>query len=492
MNIGTVGTDSVLPNEEKSADIFSRVGYKIEEAVADLVDNSIDAHASQVLIRFVRSSQGIHSVIIADNGDGMNDEELLEAMRFGTRTTKDASALGKYGIGLKSASLSQAQTVTVLSRCAGTTIGRRWTVENIRKNWQCERLESSQSAQFMDASFGPVTHTGNGTVVVWDRLEHLRAGGGHVDKVLEKVRRSLSVELGIKFHRILSAGRVTIFIDDIEITEDEASLPVPVESLDPFGYSGSGHPKYPKALVIPIGRTEQLRLICHVWPPKSRDPGYKLGGGRVASRQGFYFYRNDRLIQAGGWNGLQADDSEPHMSLARVQIDLPPSLESSFKLDIGKSSIDPPSDFIVNLTAAGQYREFTQFLDDAEDAYRHQKKKESARFPLIPGAGMPRGVRAKIRTAFRETGVPAPAEIAFVWMRMEPDEVIRLDSAAQQIQFNRRYKTDLTQNIGHDGAIIKLLILLLFQDEMGKSFLTAPSRDRLARINQALLATFAA
>jgi hypothetical protein len=492
MTISSIGMEPVPPNEAKAADIFSRVGYKLEEAVADLVDNCIDAGAANVLIRFVRSTQGIHSLLVADDGHGMNEQSLLEAMRFGSEGNKGTTALGKYGIGLKSASLSQAQTVTVLSKRKNRSVGRRWTVENIREGWQCERLSPSQCTDFLGQDFSPVAMPEHGTIVIWERLEHLKAMSGNVDKVLEKSKRRLTVELGIKFHRILSRGSVAIHIDDIDLTEEEPSLAIPVFPLDPFEYVNTGSADYPKLLNIPIGKKASLELTCHIWPPNSNAAGYKLGGGKVASRQGFYFYRNDRLIQAGGWNGILADESEPHMSLARVAVDLPSELESVFKLDIGKSSIDPPADFHIGLTESGQHTQFRKFLIDAEAAYRGQKKKESAKFPFVLGAGVPKSVRTKVRNALQESGLPASREVRFVWSALDPDEVIQLEGNLQTIHLNRRYKSDLVAETGHEGALIKLLVLLLFQDDLGKSFLSGLGKERLRRINQALIGTFSA
>src|SRR5689334_21021348 len=89
--------ETLPPDEEKSGDIFSRLGYRIADAIADLIDNSVDAEASKVHIRFIRADDGIHSVVIADNGIGMSDGELKEAMRFGSRSTKSGRQLGKYG-----------------------------------------------------------------------------------------------------------------------------------------------------------------------------------------------------------------------------------------------------------------------------------------------------------------------------------------------------------------------------------------------------------
>src|SRR5262245_3423897 len=114
------GTETLEPDERQAGDIFARLGYKIWDAVADLVDNSVDAKATRVLVRFVTSAEGVHSVIIADNGRGMDAGELREAMRFGSKSAKNQKQLGKYGIGLKSASLSQADVVAVLSKKAGS------------------------------------------------------------------------------------------------------------------------------------------------------------------------------------------------------------------------------------------------------------------------------------------------------------------------------------------------------------------------------------
>src|SRR5262249_32109340 len=157
------------------ADIFSRLGYKISDAIADLVDNSVDEQARKVHIRFVRGTDGIHNVIIADNGNGMSDEELREAMRVGSRSSKSDKQLGKYGIGLKSASLSQAETVTVLTRQGKSVIGRRWTLENVRNNWSCDILQVSDVQRALNGTFGEFRITKSGTVIIWERLEHLKA-----------------------------------------------------------------------------------------------------------------------------------------------------------------------------------------------------------------------------------------------------------------------------------------------------------------------------
>ena len=132
-----------------------------------------------------------------------------------------------------------------------------------------------------------------------------------------------------------------------------------------------------------------LNMIAHIWPAKSEKPEYKLGGGRVAERQGFYFYRNNRLIQGGGWNKVRESDSEPHFSLARVLIDLPPSLDAAFGLTIQKSKVVPPSPFksLVKAAKAGNTT-FEDYIAAADETYRDSTVQDT-----------PEGHRAGSRTA---------------------------------------------------------------------------------------------
>jgi len=344
-------TESLPPDERKAGDIFSRLGYKLPDAVADLVDNSVDAKAKKVLIRFVRHATGIHSVIIADNGEGMSSSQLLKAMRFGSDTPKSDHQLGKYGIGLKSASLSQAECVTVLTRVGGSFSGCRWTLKNLKNKWTCEVLAEAGVKKALGGNFGHVQIKSSGTVVIWERLEHLRALPQNIDRVMEKAVNDLCIELGIRFHRFIEAKKLAIAIDQQFAGEGAPETSRLVTPLNPFFYPVSGHAAYPITLKLKIGGVG-VNVECHIWPPKSNSPGYKLGGGKVALRQGFYFYRNDRVIQAGGWNGLLADDGEPHQSLARVSVDLPAKLDSMFKLDVMKSHLDPSPQFLQALSAA--------------------------------------------------------------------------------------------------------------------------------------------
>jgi len=485
-------SESLPPDDQKAGEIFGRLGYRFADAVADLVDNSLDAGARNVHVRFVHSTSGIHSVVIADDGAGMNDGELKEAMRFGSKSVKSGSHLGKYGIGLKSASLSQADKVTVLSRRGRAACGRRWTLPNVKKNWSCDILNPTKVRAVLEAPVGQVRFRKSGTVVVWEELEHLKALPSNIEKVLDRTIRELQTELGIRFHRFLQTAKLTIGIDQQLGIEQPSDIPIFVSPLDPFGYDEEQSPnkKYPLTLSLLIGTTK-LNAECHIWPPKTNALNYKLGGGKVALRQGFYFYRNDRIIQAGGWNQLRVDDSEPHLSLARVKIDLPAALDSKFKLDVTKSRLDPAPEFTSAMDSARGKDgiDFHRYLLDAQGAYRKNKIQDGARFPVIPGSGLSAKARSAIESILREPGTRKPQKISFKWTNLDLDELVRVDLVGHAILLNSHFRNQIKEGQSKDASVLKITLMFLLQEEFGKAFLTKTSTEKLQRINQALIAS---
>lgn len=484
-------TEQLRPDDRKSALIFARLGYSVPEAIADLVDNSIDAKATRALVRIVRTDEKIQRVIIADNGEGMNDGTLLEAMRFGSRTEKGTRALGKYGIGLKAASLSQAKIVTVLSKHKGRYVGRRWTYENIGKGWVCEIIKSGGVAGVLADGIPPVNLRRSGTVVVWEDLEHLVATKARIEDTIQEALRELSNDIGLRFHRFIGAKRLKVFLDVQTIGEPPSTIRQEVVALDPFDYPESGREGYPKSFQVPLGGVGRLKIECHIWPPKSEEPGYKLGGGKVSARQGFYFYRNDRLIQAGGWNGSRDDDNEPHLSLARVKVDLPAAFDGLFKLDVRKSKVEPPPTFAPNVNAAeDRSGSFRQYVRDAQFAYRRQKKKDSALFSFLPGRGFPATARESVRRILWEKGTGRPHFVHFAWEELDPDVFVELDRERNRVVLNSLYRSRVLESkraSGADAPVIKLLFLLVLQDEFSRKNSSERYREWMNRINHAMV-----
>lgn len=486
LNFHGIGTEKLEPDSERVGDIFSRLGYAFEDAIADLVDNALDAEATRVHIRFVFSSGNVHSVIITNNGKGMNDEELKEAMRFGSRTSKSQLDLGKYGIGLKSASLSQADTVIVLSKSDGVYYGRRWTLENVKKDWTCELLDEQEFTKVFGCYFGEHKLEQSGTIVIWQRLAHLQVFPNTLERVIKKTIDNLKKELGIRFHRFLESKRLEISIDKHEVDENPTKVQVYILPLNPFAYNMSGAFGYPLTYNVNLDGIN-VNVECHIWPSNSKSDGYKLGGGKVSSRQGFYFYRNDRIIQAGGWNGMIADDSEPHLSLARVKIDLPPELDSLFKLDVTKSHIYPSPSFLNLLNnSSSNGVKFDQYLAQARECYR-KKVEVKPTFPYIPGDGFPSSTLKNIALLLKDNSSNAIKKISFRWTNLSDFEVFRLDTKGQIIHLNSKYKRKLVEGGSDDAPIVKLLLLFLCQDKLGMTITSEKAAKWLQKINVSLL-----
>lgn len=492
--IQTERTEVLRPDDSGSAEIYSRLGYKLSEAVADLVDNSIDAHAKNILIRFIRTDDQIRRVLIIDDGDGLSESVISEAMRIGSSQGKSKSSLGKYGIGLKSASLNQANSVSLLSISAGVGCGRKWTQENIKKGWVCDVLNGKEVEKYLKQGFGPLQLDESGTMVVWEDLQHLRTTAATIESTISQAVKSLINDLGLRFHRFIGDGRVSIYIDAQASGKPETPMRTKVPPLDPFSYKISGMEGYPKAFDIELPSFGKLKAEAHIWPAKSNETGYRLGGGKVSSRQGLYIYRNDRLIQAGGWNGCRDDESEPHLSLARVIVNLPPEFDSTFQLDVTKSRVEPPPDFANRVMSAERPdgSSFKKFLVDAQAIYRKQQKKDGGTFKHTPGAGVPKGLRDASKRILWQKGSTPLSPVEFKWRKLDPDIFVELDQEAQTIVLNSVYRSKVLKGqtaSATDASLIKVLLMFLLHDHMDRKASSEKYRDWIQKINLALVAT---
>ena len=146
--------------------------YPLEASIADLIDNSIDAHARNVLIRFMRTERKLVSLCIADDGRGMTGTEIRSAMQFAARRAYTHKDLGMFGVGLKTASLSQAGRLIVVSRASDhSAVGRQWTKAGIKKHdWRLDILAPSSAARILEHRWGLIGALREGTVVRWDQV----------------------------------------------------------------------------------------------------------------------------------------------------------------------------------------------------------------------------------------------------------------------------------------------------------------------------------
>ena len=480
----------VIPPDPKGVvDAFARIGYTLEQSVADVIDNAIDAEAKNVVVRFFLEDSSIRRIAIVNDGQGLKDSEIDAAMEFGRNNKKSGQSLGKYGMGLKTASFNQCKSVSLLSCTEKELAGRRWTTESIAAGWCCDELDKKEIESLLtrDWGLGDLRSMGRGTIVVWDNLNTQRLDRGHADIVSSKYLPRLQKHLGLVFHRFLSSGRFEIRVDTLDAKTGMAGPSNSIFPLDPFSYKRSGCDGYPSLFKVQMKGLPQLNLEAHIWPSNSNDVGYKLGGGRVSERQGFYFYRNSRLIQAGGWNGWRESDAEPHLSLARVKIDLSSAFDDVFKLNVQKSGIDVPAVFLDELeTTENDGKTILQYVQKANDVYRKGKSEKTAKSQVVPGAGVPNSVR-RVESEDIGSASKKATSIAVRWKKLPSKIVFSFDRETSTIWANSEFKPLISNNAG-SVRLFNTMLYLVLKDIVKLERLHETHIDEMDTINNELLA----
>jgi len=466
---------------------LSRIGYELPAAIADIIDNSIDAHATRVEVTFLRNDIEITAVTIADDGRGMDMAALKTGMQFAGRTEHDSGDLGTYGMGLKSASFSQSKTLTVISRQNGNVVASRWSVEAIDNDWRCEVLDPVKAGGVFDE----MCLRGQqpcGTLVVWERLDRLVVSqhADALDEYLSTALPRLEAHLGLTFHRFLESGALSIAII-VRHERRALALPRPVRPHNPFHYPNPGASGWPKALDCELPGLGSLSLNAHIWPAGSAADGFLLGSRKGVEFQGFYFYRNNRLIQAGGWNGVVKGDQDPELLLARVAVELPPE---GIDVNVQKSALQVTASQAQALLAASDGEvDLEDYLEAARAALRASKRSAKApgTAPAVPGAGIAMRVR---RAAHKRIANDKEAEeIGFLWEELDDGQVFDLDLTEMNIVLNREYRHEILDGSSAsaaDAPLVKLLLFQLYKDDFGRQRSSRKLREHIDLTNALL------
>ena len=485
-----IGEVALPPDGQGAARAFSRIGYDLEQALADLIDNSVDAGAHGVEVTLFRDDKAVVAVSIADDGRGMTAGRLCEGMRFATRTNHKAIDLGTFGIGMKTASFSQCRSMAVIARAGTTVSAYRWTHASM-KSWACQLLEPASAAErFASAYSALAMPRQGGTVVLWEDLDRMETGTGEsdLDEFLEDLLGRLEVHLGLTFHRFIANKRLAIHLT-VRRTDRRVHFPRPVHALDPFGYGVSGKTNYPVDLEAAVPGVGRLVLSAHVWPARSGSPAFLLGRRTGTHAQGFYFYRHDRLVQAGGWNGALPDGGSADLSLARVAIDLPPG---GIEVNVQKSAVQLPASVAQALSRAHAGRQtFKSFVEDARKIYTASRRvpRHAEGLSLTIGAGIPALARDRIRDQVIKKG--GVRTIDFEWRALPAAQVFDLDPAEDLILLNSKYRSRVlggAKGSSADAPVVKTLLFLLLREDLRRSRSSQQQAARLDDVNRVLLA----
>ncbi|WP_007024509.1 ATP-binding protein [Saccharomonospora iraqiensis] len=376
MPVGRGDLISMTPSASRLTTSLRDIGYDFASAVADLADNSVAAGAQRIDISI--EFEGLDSrVIVADDGYGMTENELVESLRFGSRREYDRGELGRYGLGLKTASLSQCRCVTVTSRRSPS-----------RSHIPSRTLDLDLILEFDDWLIVDPGRTdlvrraqdwlsdAPGTVVIWEKLDRVlptrRPDGGWARRRLTNLADKVSRHLAMVFHRFL------------EGTENGRHVVITVngEKLTPWNPFARSEPATvelsPQRFEInpAEGESGHVELRRFVLPSHDRfsSPAEfeRLSGPLKWNRQqGLYIYRADRLVQWGGWAGVRAIDE--HTKLARASLDFDTDLDSAFNINVAKMKVSLPPDLRKMLE-----RPLHELCIRANGAYRRTPRQQAA------------------------------------------------------------------------------------------------------------------
>lgn len=348
-----------LPSAPILIESIRSIGYSFQSAIADLIDNSISANAKKVEI--FSTPNVVPFIVIFDDGKGMNEEELEEAMRLGSKSpsdVRDENDLGRFGLGLKSASLSQCKKLVVASKKNGKISCFSWDLDFVAKqnNWSVLEYEQDEIKKLPYINLFEKIE--QGTYVLLQNFDKIEASTSDLSKSINDKMNLTIDHLSLVFHRYIDDG-LEIFVNNRR-----------VEALDPF---------LTKNRATQVKRTQEIKIndsIITVKPyvlphyNKLTEEDLKKVGGKedLKKNQGFYIYRNKRLIMWGTWFRLSRQ--EELGKLARVMVEIPNSLDEVWGIDIKKSSANIPDIIKKSLYSCVEESIFT-----SKEVYRYRGRK---------------------------------------------------------------------------------------------------------------------
>lgn len=336
---GFTKAEIAKPNPKSTINSYRSFGYNLSTAIADIIDNSISAHANEIRLEYKWNGQDSF-ISISDNGTGMNKDELVLAMTPGSKDPEELRSekdLGRFGMGLKTASFSQCKRLTCITKRENhATIKRCWDIDYINQENEWQLLDYVSDDSFPEK----IEKQKSGTLVLWEKLDRIV---GNAETTNESVKNAFYAEIiavkqhmSLVFHKFIESKRIKIYFQNEEI-----------EPYNPFLLNLNPKPEMGQPEIF--GNVEITYFIL----PHMSEIGkteYENSGGSLGwfQEQGFYIYRSDRLLIAGDWLGLEK--KRDYSKLARIAVNFTNANDFNWHLDIKKSTATPPIAIRIELS----------------------------------------------------------------------------------------------------------------------------------------------
>ncbi|KQM65193.1 ATP-binding protein [Pedobacter sp. Leaf216] len=409
-NIEKPNFEDVSPNPEHLIKSIAEQGYNLETALADLMDNSISASADKIEV-LIRMDMEPFTLYLADNGNGMNSEELRSNMRFPSNSpddTRENIDLGRFGLGMKTASFSQTRCFTVMSRKKGTDhySARTWDVEHLKKTgvWELKVNTDKEIGQIIkeyrnlsNGHLNPHEDFKANTIIVWRGLykfENYLEDDNRQSALKREITEVTSDYLSLVFHRFMERKEMPLRIR-INNNHINPFNPFPIQEQDfrPMEFKQrhfSTDLIRMEGFILPSRSIDESKQRFSIWTTKNRG---------LMDMEGIYIYRADRIILFGGWNGLIKKG--PRLQLARLRVDVGNSVDHLLHLNVAKSHIVIPHDL---KNAFENYIEELKIEAEREFYNRGLKKftgkKKESPTQLFERIATNKGVMLKLNTKF--------------------------------------------------------------------------------------------
>ncbi len=345
MDKNTMNRTEATPSPKRVIEGLRDTGYTFYTAICDIVDNSITAKATKIIIRIDLEDRTIEpKITIADNGTGMSPTKIVEAMTYGSPATAADDKLGKFGLGLKTASTAFCKDLIVVSRAEGEQIAAaEWDLDYIASvnKWSLLLPQpTSEEIEYLEEAAGP---EGTGTLVKWSKVDRLL---GHEYSQRSAASKRLNAMIGsLRFYMSMTYQR---YLDPAFSEYPTLEIIInnqPVKPWDPFGTKYSSTQNMQSSgndgvvpVELPDGTYASFVLKGYILPRKDELSAEEDDEAHISNdMQGLYIYREGRLIHYGDWLGIYS--KEPHGSLLRVDLSFGKELDSLFNVDIKKSRI---------------------------------------------------------------------------------------------------------------------------------------------------------